>query len=754
MIKLFRITFFAALLFGTMASNGQTPLTFRDTTLKGPQTFAIIVGVSKYKFIRPLDYADKDAELFRNFLLSPGGGSIKEDHLFFLLNENANNANFWSKGFQWLRAKDMRKDDRLFIYLAGHGDAIDEDQFFFLAVDCNPGNDKNNYLVGGAIQLFNLKKKIAAETAKGVEVFFIMDACRSNELPGGQPGLNFLNTAITEKNAGEVIMLATGAGQESLEDASIGTGHGLFTYYLVDGLAGMADSSGTPDKKVSYQEIKNYINQKVPSVARNVFNRKQEPYFCCDENRYEIISYVDTAWLNNWLKKKKLESRGPGNSFSGIENKYNATALADTAMAQLYNLFNKAVKENKLTGRSSAEYYFESMNRMLAASPYTLDARSTLEVQFITAAQNKVNRYISCGDYSSKEKKENFETGVWLEKAIQLLKKDDPDFANSLLGRMYFLKASGDFGSNGKDGTLATAFQYAFAAYSLDPNAAYINNRLATLHKDNNNTDSAIYYARRAVSYAPKWRCGYITLAEAFQAAGVKDSAQKYNQQAMVPDPSKPVEIKKQTKTKKDSKAKFGFMAGFGANNLHITLSNWERGQVNYNDSLESITANQKPKIEIGIICQVNLNNVLSWRPSLTFSSEKRNLVYIRKNSSGQSKTETVSIQTFSLNVGVPFVFRFSQNKVAPYLSAGPVFSFLATQDGQADKVPVKNFDMLGEAGLGADFTIANSWVLSPEIKYSAGFVNIIRNANNLYTNTISNLKRQSYTFNVYFRKK
>ncbi len=58
-----------------------------------------------------------------------------------------------------------------------------------------------------------------------------------------------LNQAISEKRAGEVIMLATGAGQESLEDASIGSGHGLFTYYLVDGLAGLADSSG--DNKIT-----------------------------------------------------------------------------------------------------------------------------------------------------------------------------------------------------------------------------------------------------------------------------------------------------------------------------------------------------------------------------------------------------------------------------------------------------------------------------------------------------------------------
>ena len=58
--------------------------------------------------------------------------------------------------------------------------------------------------MGGAIQLYNLKLKIAKETAKGVEVYFIMDACRSNELPGGAEGQGFLNSAISEKRVGAV----------------------------------------------------------------------------------------------------------------------------------------------------------------------------------------------------------------------------------------------------------------------------------------------------------------------------------------------------------------------------------------------------------------------------------------------------------------------------------------------------------------------------------------------------------------------
>lgn len=725
------------LLATTLNTSGQSPLVQRDASIKGAQTFAIIVGISKYKFIRPLAYADKDAELFRDYLKSPGGGSVKADNIFCLLNDQAINSNFWGKGFQWLKAKQLQKGDRLFIYLAGHGDAIDEDQFFFLGYDCNPEGDKNNYLVSGAIQLFNLKKKIANETTKGVEVFFIMDACRSNELPGGVAGQSFLNTAISEKKVGEIIMLATGAGQESLEDASIGNGHGLFTYYLVDGLTGSADSISTPDNKITYQEIKTYVDKNVPSVAQQRFKRKQDPFFCCNENTGKVISTVDGAYLLKWLQLKKQQNRGGGNSFNGIINTPDRINKADTTLIETYNLFYKAVKSNNLTGRSSAEEYLGQLNKKYPGNPYTSDAKSTLAVEYINIAQRKVDKYLGCSEEgTAREKQGNFEAGVNLEKAIEIVKEYDEDFANSLWNRIYFLKASGDFGKDGKNGDINIAFQHAYAALAIDRNGAYIQNKLAQLHLANNRSDSALYYADKATKTAPKWACALTTLALV---------------QKSIADNKRPDDKKKQT-NKPLRKSSFGYTLGGGLTQSKPTYSG------NANSGFIGVEASTAPTFDLGFIYQLNLGNTISIRPAATLSFEKTDIGFQKRNVTGGTiTTETVSLENTAVNISLPLIIRLSSKNIAPYIALGPSFSYsMGQKSTSSDKLPVKKSLVFGDGGIGVDFNILKSGIIiSPELKYSAGFSDIKDGAaTTTYAAALSALKKNAFTLSVYLRKR
>ncbi len=390
------VFFYCAYSQGTAEQNPQSPAIAKSVT---GQTYAMIIGISTYKYIRPLSYADSDAELFRDFLKSPGGGRLKDENVFCLLNEEAKAANFWVKGMSWLRSKNMKKGDRFYIYLAGHGDAINQDEYFFLTYDCNPAGDKNNYIVTGSVQLYNLKSRIAELSRNGVEVILIMDACRTNELPGGSDGQQILNSAISEKRAGEIIMLATGAGQESLEDATIGTGHGLFTYYLVDGLTGLADSIGTIDRTVTLAELKAYVGKNVPAIAEQKYKRKQNPFFCCDENTNEALALVDSNFLRKWEMAKKIKANAGNEMARNVRGRSLDMEPSDTQILYTYHQFTKAIKQLNLTGSdSSAEYYFTELNKQSPYNSITRDAKLTLIAEFINFAQTKINLYLQGKD--------------------------------------------------------------------------------------------------------------------------------------------------------------------------------------------------------------------------------------------------------------------------------------------------------------------------------------------------------------------
>lgn len=536
-----------------------------DTSSK---TYAMIIGISNYKFIQPLDFADKDAGLFRDFLKSPGGGKIDSSNIFVLLNEEAKAANFWVKGMNWIRSKNMKKGDRLFVYMAGHGDAINQDEYFFLTYDCNPAGDKNNYIITGNIQLYNLKSRIADWVRHGVEVVLVMDACRSNELPGGSEGQQTLNSAISEKNSGEMVMLATGAGQESLEDAAIGTGHGLFTYYLVDGLSGLADTKGNTDQKITFKELQTYVGSNVPIIAQEKYKRKQDPYFCCQEFDQKNIAIVDSSFLRKWTAVKTMNNIS-GNEIDaiarGIKTRANDGIAIDTNFLMTYHLFNRAVQQMKLIGEdSSAEFYLSKLSSSDPSNILTREAKATLAAELINYAQTKINLYLQGKDANAvqqmrsqldeeensdeitmtldrmeKVAKQDFTlTGVMLEKALKLLDVQDSTISKSLAAKVFFFKAHGFFDKGNKTMDYLQALKFAQIANSVDQGAAYTLNTISSLYIQKHQYDSAVYYATKAIDAAPKWRYPYLNNAYAFYKLGSKDSALKYYRGAVLVDSS------------------------------------------------------------------------------------------------------------------------------------------------------------------------------------------------------------------------
>ncbi|MEN9333914.1 MAG: hypothetical protein RLY35_1094, partial [Bacteroidota bacterium] len=64
-------------------------------------SYALIVGVSDYPYVKPLNFAEEDALLFFEFLRSNAGGKVPENHIKLLLNEQATHANV-TAGLAWL----------------------------------------------------------------------------------------------------------------------------------------------------------------------------------------------------------------------------------------------------------------------------------------------------------------------------------------------------------------------------------------------------------------------------------------------------------------------------------------------------------------------------------------------------------------------------------------------------------------------------------------------------------------------------
>ncbi|HEY4874476.1 MAG TPA: tetratricopeptide repeat protein [Puia sp.] len=552
----------------------QTPATNKGgimTSVKSADSigdvYAIITGISNYPGINPLRYADKDAILFREFLKTPNGGSVKSENILSLINDSAKAADFNVRAYSWLQRKNLKKNDRLYIYFSGHGDAMNDDLYFLLPYDCEPNKDDHNYLGTGNINMHTVKSLfIKPQVQKGVNVIMIIDACRTNELPGGTAGQqSFANNLIEEQKMGEIMFLSTGAGQVSIESPAIGNGHGLFTYYLIDGLAGAADkdsSNGDNDGKVSLAEISAYVKTQVSRKARIDFKTTQIPYYCCAEKDLSTISNVDPSTYTAWENSKKAQQMSadqnlfafntPTQGHKGVMR----TSDVDTSQIRIYNELIKAMNKENLVGDSSAETFYNILEKNWPGSVVTEDAKFSLAAKYINFCQQKINLFLSgkglvhiiyMEKEINKEKNENSnavvtETGeeikklktlvttgfdvaeTMMEKAVEML-KNEPELMNPILPKLDFLKTMSAYGD--KNSKLNDVLQYCRKAIASDSTSACGYQLMGWIYQDMQN-DSCAYYFNKAAAIAPKWAYPMNGLGNFYIARNNKKEATKF----------------------------------------------------------------------------------------------------------------------------------------------------------------------------------------------------------------------------------
>ncbi|MGB4068317.1 MAG: caspase family protein, partial [Nitrospira sp.] len=227
-----------------------------------PQTYLVSIGVGAYRDpkLTPRRYAATDAETVAAYFQSLGG--VPPSNVRLLHNQKALRADIHEALYGWL-PQHAAKDAIVIVYFSGQAMVTPSGDVLLALYDGSAADSVRLY------PLNDLESAFARLKAK--QIIFLFDGMVSR-LRGNTKG----KTASPrwELGGGHTIGLIGGDDMtKGLEDDQ--HRHGLFTYYLLKGLRGEADTNrnGT----VTFGELAGYVRQKVAWAAKSQFTQEQRP---------------------------------------------------------------------------------------------------------------------------------------------------------------------------------------------------------------------------------------------------------------------------------------------------------------------------------------------------------------------------------------------------------------------------------------------------------------------------------------------
>jgi len=232
------------------------------------ETWAVIIGINKYANFLPLKYAVDDAREFYRYLVEVN--KVSKDKIWLILDEEATLDKIRSILGTRLR-RSAGKEDTVIIYWAGHG-AIESDSTSLdgdgLEKYILPHNADLKDLYTSSIpmgEIARIFQRISSE-----RLVFITDTCYSGATGGRTVPVVGVRTNISgafleriSQGKGRVVLTAGDANEVTVESNDLR--HGVFTYYLLEGLRGKADLDG--NGIITVDEVYRYVSIKVPQAT-------------------------------------------------------------------------------------------------------------------------------------------------------------------------------------------------------------------------------------------------------------------------------------------------------------------------------------------------------------------------------------------------------------------------------------------------------------------------------------------------------
>ena len=222
------------------------------------KSWAIVIGIDDYAKWPKLEYASRDAQAIADTLTGQFG--FPSSQVIVLKNQQATRNNILAAFHDRLGDGRTQKNDRVFVFFAGHGAtrklASGRDLGYIIPVDSDPKEFATDAIAMTDVQ--NI-----AESLQAKHVLFVMDACYSGlGLTRGTASSSFLreNARRTARQ-----MLTAGGSDQQVADSGP-NGHSVFTWVLLQALSGKGDLNG--DGLITGTELAAYVAPAVSSVSR------------------------------------------------------------------------------------------------------------------------------------------------------------------------------------------------------------------------------------------------------------------------------------------------------------------------------------------------------------------------------------------------------------------------------------------------------------------------------------------------------
>jgi uncharacterized caspase-like protein len=234
---------------------------------KDVSLYVFAVGINKYK--NPalnLNYAEPDARGIADFFKRQGKGLFKNVEIREIYNEQVTKENIVSKLGQ---LQNINPQDAVLIYLAGHGENINDKWYFIPHELTYPEREEDVKAKGiSSDELSGYMKNIKAQ-----KILMLIDACKSGAVLIAFRGFED-RKALSQlsRSTGVHIVAASTKDQFAAEVKELG--HGVFTYTLLEGLGGKAAGKG---EAVTVRKLMGYVEEKLPEITKKYKQEAQYP---------------------------------------------------------------------------------------------------------------------------------------------------------------------------------------------------------------------------------------------------------------------------------------------------------------------------------------------------------------------------------------------------------------------------------------------------------------------------------------------